>query len=282
MKKNALVLFFSCLSLVAPQLIVAKGDANPSKLKVALLPDEDASTVIKNNQKFKEYLQSGLNKKIELIVTTDYSSMIEAMRHGRIDLAYFGPLSYVLAKSKSDIDAFAAKTKDGSATYKAVVIANRESGVKNIKDIKGKDMAYGDQASTSSHLIPKSMLVAEGLKAGDNYNEHFLGAHDAVAVAVQNGTAAAGGLSQPIFESLVERGVIDSSKVRVLAESKPFPQYPWAMRLDLDKNLQSKIKKVFYALQDKDILKNFKADGLAPIVDQDYDVVRDLKTALNM
>lgn len=282
MKKNALVLFFSCLSLVAPQLIVAKGDANPSKLKVALLPDEDASTVIKNNQKFKEYLQSGLNKKIELIVTTDYSSMIEAMRHGRIDLAYFGPLSYVLAKSKSDIDAFAAKTKNGSATYKAVVIANRESGVKNIKDIKGKDMAYGDQASTSSHLIPKSMLVAEGLKAGDNYNEHFLGAHDAVAVAVQNGTAAAGGLSQPIFESLVERGVIDSSKVRVLAESKPFPQYPWAMRLDLDKNLQSKIKKVFYALQDKDILKNFKADGLAPIVDQDYDVVRDLKTALNM
>jgi phosphonate transport system substrate-binding protein len=53
---------------------------------------------------------------VELIVTTDYSSMIEAMRHGRIDLAYFGPLSYVMAKSKSDIEAFAAIEKKGSAT----------------------------------------------------------------------------------------------------------------------------------------------------------------------
>ena len=282
MKRIILTLMLSCLGLSSIQLAMAAGDPNPNKLKVALLPDEDASTVIKNNQKFKKYLESDLNKEIELIVTTDYSSMIEAMRHGRIDLAYFGPLSYVLAKSKSDIEAFAAKTKGGSTTYQAVVIGNTAAGIKSFKDIKGKDVAYGDQASTSSHMIPKSMLVDAGLEAGKNYKEHFVGAHDAVAVAVQNGKAVAGGLSKPIFESLVERGVIDSAKVRVLAESKPFPQYPWAMRMDLNDGLKKKIKNVFYALNDKEILKNFKADGLAPIDDQDYDVVRDLKTALNL
>lgn len=72
----------------------AGAEPNPDELKVALLPDEDASTVIKQNRRFKEYLQSSLGKDIELIVTTDYSSMIEAMRNERIDLAYFGPLSY--------------------------------------------------------------------------------------------------------------------------------------------------------------------------------------------
>ena len=260
----------------------AAPDSNPSKLKVALLPDEDASTVIKNNKKFKAYLEKNLKKEIKLIVTTDYSSMIEAMRHGRIDLAYFGPLSYVLAKSKSDIEAFAAKTKNGSATYKAVVIGNVKAGISSIRDIKNQDMAYGDQASTSSHIIPKSMLVAEGLEAGNGYNEHFLGAHDAVAVAVQNGKAAAGGLSKPIFDSLVERGVIDSKTVKVLAVSKPFPQYPWAMRSNLDPELKENVKKAFYALDDKSILKNFKADGLAPITDANYDVVRDLKAALKL
>ena len=83
-------------------------DADPDMLKVALLPDENASELIKRNEPLKNYLEAKLNKKVELIVTTDYSSMIEAMRFGRIDLAYFGPLSYVMAKSKSDIEPFAS------------------------------------------------------------------------------------------------------------------------------------------------------------------------------
>ncbi|MES9971778.1 MAG: phosphate/phosphite/phosphonate ABC transporter substrate-binding protein [Candidatus Thiodiazotropha sp.] len=280
---NKLLSFITAFALsFTAMLAFAKATPNPDTLKVALLPDEDASTVIQNNQKFKEYLAKKLGKKIELVVTTDYSSMIEAMRHERIDLAYFGPLSYVLAKSRSDIDAFAAKSKNGSTTYQAVVIANAQAGIKGLEDIKGHDMAYGDQASTSSHMIPKSMLVEAGLTAGKDYKDHFLGAHDAVAVAVQNGRAQAGGLSRPIFESLVERGVIDNAKVKVLAYSEPFPQYPWAMRNTLDNDLKQNIKTAFHSLDDKEILKYFKADSLSPISDADYDVVRTLKKNLGL
>ena len=138
--------------------------------------------------------------------------MIEAMRHGRLDLAYFGPLSYVLARSKSNIEAFAALMKKGSTTYQGVIVANAASGVKSLTDINGKDMAFGDPASTSSHLIPKSMLLDKGLVAKKNYNEHFVGSHDAVAIAVQNGNAQAGGLSKPIFESLCRAGHYRSCK----------------------------------------------------------------------
>ena len=55
------------------------GDANPDTLRVALLPDENAATLIQNAQPLKEYLAKTLDKKIEIVVTTDYSSMIEAM-----------------------------------------------------------------------------------------------------------------------------------------------------------------------------------------------------------
>ena len=77
-------------------------EANPETLRVALLPDENAATVIKNNRPLEEYLEETLDRDIELIVTTDYSSMIEAMTRGRLDLAYFGPLSYVLAQEQAD------------------------------------------------------------------------------------------------------------------------------------------------------------------------------------
>lgn len=254
----------------------AAPDPDPSLLKVALLPDENASTIIKNNKPLEEYLEAKLNKRIELIVTTDYSSMIEAMRHGRIDLAYFGPLSYVLARQKSEIEPFAALRSKGSTTYQSVLIANTAAGINSISDIRGKNMAYGDKVSTSSHLIPKSVLAEKGLEAKRDYQEHFVGSHDAVAMAVQNGHAQAGGLSRPIFEALLERKILDPARVKVLEYSKPFPQYPWTMRSNLKPELKEKIRAAFLELKEPAILKPFKAEGFGPIADADYDVVRNL------
>lgn len=281
MKKLASALMSVLLAAVC-SIGHASSNPDPETLKVALLPDENASTVIKNNKPLEIYLEKELGKKIELVVTTDYSSMIEAMRHGRIDMAYFGPLSYVLAKQKSDIEPFAAMKQKGSTTYQSVLIANTGAGIAKISDIVNKNVAYGDKASTSSHLISKSILAENGLKAGENYREHFAGAHDAVAMAVQNGHAQAGGLSKPIFESLVQRGLVDPNKVKVLAESKPYPQYPWTMRSNLKPELKEKIRAAFLNLKDPEVLKPFKADGFGPISDKDYDVVRSLGTLLKL
>jgi phosphonate transport system substrate-binding protein len=255
---------------------------DPELLRVALLPDESPATIIKNNQPLKEYLEKALSKRIELVVTTDYSSMIEAMRHGRLELAYFGPLAYVLCRSKCDVEPFAALRRDGTTTYQSVIIANTASGIKTLKDIQGKRMVFGDRASTSSHLIPKSLLAREGLLAKENYEEQFVGAHDAVAKNVELGNGQAGGLSKPIWESLLERKLINPEKVRVIAESPPYPQYPWTMRGDLSPELKKKIRECFLTLTDKTVLKAFKAEGFGTIQDSDYKPVRDLIALLNL
>lgn len=141
----------------------SEASAAPETLRVALLPDENASEVIKNNEPLKSYLEEQLGLEVELVVTTDYSSMIEAMAGGRLELGYFGPLSYVLAQEKADIEPFAAlqEVEGEDPTYQSVFIANSESGIESLDDVAGKTVAWGDQASTSSHLIPKAML-AEG------------------------------------------------------------------------------------------------------------------------
>jgi phosphonate transport system substrate-binding protein len=258
------------------------GGRDPDVLKVALLPDESPSTVIKDNQSLKEHLARRLEKSIELVVTTDYSSMIEAVRHGRIDVAYFGPLSYCLAKSKCDIEPFAAKLQDGAATYQSLVVANAASGIESLADVKGRQVAFGDKASTSSHLIPKSMLASDGLLAGRDYDEVFVGNHDAVLLNVARGNAQAGGLSKPIFESLIEREFVDADQVKVIAESKPFPQYPWVMQGDLAPALKERIKQAFLELDDPDVLKPLKAEGFVAIDDADYEPIRELAKLLDL
>jgi len=282
MKKALALLTLVVLALTWVISVGAARQPDPGTLKVALLPDESPATIIKNNQGLKDYLEKALGKKVELVVTTDYSSMIESMRHGRLDLAFFGPLSYCLAKTKSDIEPFAALSRKGSTTYKGVVIGNVAAKVNNIEDIRGKNMAYGDTASTSSHLIPKTMLAQKGLTAGKDYQEHFLGSHDTVALSVQNNKAQAGGLSKTIFEALIKKGTIDPAKVKVLVESEPFPEYPWTMRSDLAPALKEKIRQAFYNLKNPELLKPFKADGFAPIADKDYDKVRDMAKILKL
>lgn len=270
------------LVLAAPPAAAQSGRADPDTLKVALLPDESPSTIIQNNESLKLYLEKALGKKIELTVTTDYSSMIEAMRFRRIDLGYFGPLSYVLAKSRSDIEPFAALVANGKPTYTSYLIANAEAGIASLEDVKGKTIGFGDPASTSSHLIPRGFLKERGIEAGRDYKFQHLGTHDAVARAVQAGNVQAGGISRPIFESLVERKIIDGAKVKVVSESRPIPNYPWTMRSDLAPELKAKIRAAFLDLKDPAVLKAFKAEGFQPIEDKDYDVLRDTAKLLEI
>ena len=272
---------------------MAGGSHAPATLKVALLPDENAATIIQDNKPLQAFLEKKLNKNIKLIVTTDYSSMIEAMRFGRIDIAYFGPASYTIAKDKMkggklDIEPFAARVKRGSATYQSVVIASAKSGLTSIKDMKGKGLqvAFGDQASTSSHFAPKFTLMQADVITGKDYKENFLGAHDAVAINVQQNNAQVGGLSRPIFERLLRKGQIDKTKVKVLAYSKPLPQYPWAMRTDLKSDLQMAIRKAFYSLKKGTntgdaILKPFKGEGFGKVTDADYDIIRSIRKSVS-
>src|SRR6266436_8075908 len=156
---NRRTLLAATLLLLSPAAALAQ-IRDPAKLRVALLPDENAATLIQNAQPLKAYLEKELKKDIELIVTTDYSSMIEAMRFGRIEIAYFGPFSYVLAKSKAhEIEPFAVGIERGSPTYNSVVVVQVGGPVASVADIRGKDFGFGDQASTSSHLIPRVLMI---------------------------------------------------------------------------------------------------------------------------
>lgn len=257
---------------------------DPSTLRVALLPDENAATLIQNAQPLKAYLERTLNKKIEIIVTTDYSSMIEAMRFGRIEVAYFGPFSYVLAKSRaSGIEPFAVGVERGAPTYNSVLIANAAGDIKALADIKGKPFAFGDQASTSSHLAPRAYLLKTAQLDGEkDYKPVFLGTHDAVARAVQAGQVPAGALSKPILDSLIAKKIIDPSKIIQIGLSDPIPNYPIVMQGNLTPALKESVRGAFLNMKEKEVLKSFRVEGFVATDDKAYDVLRDTASVLKL
>ena len=276
-------LALSAFATAVPGLAQAQG-RDPARLRVALLPDENASSLIQNAQPLKVYLEQTLKKDIELVVTTDYSSMIEAMRFGRIEVAYFGPFSYVLAKSKAPaIEPFAVGVERGSPTYQSVLIATAGGPVKSLDDIRGKAFGFGDQASTSSHLAPRAHLLKKAKLDGErDYRVVHLGTHDAVARAVQAGQVPAGALSKPILDNLVKRGTIDASRIVELDLSAPIPNYPIVMQGNPAPALKQSIRDAFLTMKDKDVLKAFRVEAFAPTTDEAYDVLRDTASVLKL
>lgn len=280
-RRHALIAAAAALAL--PGLARAQ-TRDPRRLRVALLPDENASTLIQNAQPLKAHLEKALGREVELVVTTDYSSMIEAMRFGRIEIAYFGPFSYVLAKSRAPaIEPFAVGIERGSPTYQSVVIATAEGPVKQLADIRGKPFGFGDQASTSSHLIPRALLLQRaGLKGGDDYRPVHLGTHDGVARAVQNGQVPAGALSKAIFDVLLERGTVERAKVVEVTLSDPIPNYPMVMQGNLADPLKAQIRSAFLELKDAEVLRSFRVQGFAPTDDAAYDILRETARVLEL
>jgi phosphonate transport system substrate-binding protein len=263
------------LFLLSLLIAAAQAEERPTKLVVGLLPGESAPTVMRLNEPLRLYLEKRLGILVELMVGANYAATGEAIRFGRLDIAYLGPVTYILQSRRVKLEPFARPSHAGvGPTFQAVIIVPKDSPAKTLADLKGKEVAFGDPASTSGTWVPRYQLLEAGLASGRDYTLRVLGAHDAVALAVANRKVAAGGLSLPIYNRLLKEGKIDGNAVRVLAESPAIPEYMWTFRQGLDPAFKEEIRKAFVGVSDPYALGVFRAEAFIPAADADVDRVR--------
>jgi len=222
---------------------------------------------------------------VELFVATDYAGVVEAIASDKLDLAYFGGLTYVQAKRRADIYPIVTEIDRFTHTskYHSLIIVPSHSPVERVSDLKGKTFAFGDINSTSGSLYPRIMLDRAGIKVpGDLRQALYTGGHDATALAVQNGTVDAGGIEDRILYALEEKGIIDKDKIRVLAQSDPIEGYPWVVRASLDRELVEHITDAFLDLRDPDLLRLMRAEGYAKVSAADYRYVEEEAARLGL
>ena len=261
--------------LLATAATRAHAADRPARLVIGLLPTESAPTVIRLNEPLRAYLEQRLGRPVDLVVGADYAATSEALRFGRLDIAYLGPVTYILQSRRAKLQPFARPSHPGvGPVFHAAVIVPQASPAKTLADLRGKEIAFGDPASTSGTWVPRYQLLAAGLVAKRDYTPRVLGANDAVALAVANGKADAGGLSLPIYQRLLREDRIAPGTTRLLAESTSIPEYMWTFREGLDPALREDIRKAFLEVTDPAALKVFNAEAFVPAVDADVDPVR--------
>ncbi|GAW29273.1 phosphate/phosphite/phosphonate ABC transporter substrate-binding protein [Carboxydocella sp. ULO1] len=245
----------------------------PKVLRVGLIPNQAPEKIKAKYEPFRKYLEEKLGLPVELFVATNYAGVVEAMAADKLDMAYFGGLTYVQAKQKAKIHPIVTEIDSETKTtkYYSLIITPANSPIKTLQDLKGKTFAFGDINSTSGSLYPRIMLDRAGLKVPDDFaNIIYTGKHDATALAVQNGKVDAGGLEGRILNKLIEDGKIDKNKIRILAKSDPIEGYPWCVQDSMDPQLEAKIVDAFLSIKDPELLKLLRAEGFARVKAEDY------------
>src|ERR1700750_1634394 len=102
--RAALLLVLSALS--ASSIVACKSsrgtNCNPSIIRFAFQPSEEEMQDNSVRAKLlSDYLKSQLDIPVEVINVTGYAPTIEAMHTGKVDIAAFGPMGYLLASQKA-------------------------------------------------------------------------------------------------------------------------------------------------------------------------------------
>ncbi|HVK92165.1 MAG TPA: phosphonate ABC transporter substrate-binding protein [Mycoplana sp.] len=268
-------------ALALPQI----GRAQTKLVKVGLIPSEDSRAMLESSQQLLDALEKNLGIKVQGFVAADYNGVIEAMRSGHVDVAYLGPFSYVLGTTVAPIEAFAtAETaKSGRTFYHSQIIARKDSGIKEVKDLKGRTFAFVDPSSTSGHLFPKAGLMRLGFDPEKDFSRVlFTGSHDANALAVANKRVDAATIADRIFDAAVQKKLVDPADIQVVWRSDPIPESPTCWRKNLPDELKKQIKSAFLNIRDITWADQGKLNRFVETNDQAYDIIRETAKTLNL
>lgn len=254
---------------------VAQGEV-PRTLRVGLIPNQAPDRIRAQYQPFQQYLSQRLNMPVELFVATDYAGVVEAMASDRLDVAYFGGLTYVQAEQRANIYPIVTEIdrETGTTKYYSAIIVHADSPYQTVADLRGRRFAFGDISSTSGSLYPRIMLDRAGI--GDFTNPQFFvytGGHDATVLAVQNRTVDGGGVERRIMNRLFESGQADPNAIRII-DQELVEGYPWVVRAALDRGLVERITTAFLEITDPELLRLMRAEGYARVTAADYDTIR--------
>ncbi len=259
----------------APQA-QAQGGERPATLRVGLIPNQAPDRVKAQYEPFREYLTKTLNQPVETFVATDYAGVVEAMASDKLDLAYFGGLTYLQAELRADVTPIVTEIdrETNTSKYFSAIIVRADSPYQKVEDLKGKKFAFGDINSTSGSLYPRFMLDRVGF---GNFNDAqtyvYTGGHDATLAAVVNGTVEGGGIEKRIMDRAFDAGTFSRDQIRILQQIE-VQGYPWVARARLDKAYVDQITNAFLTIQDPNLLQLMRAVRYTKVTKDDYNEAR--------
>ena len=245
-------------------------------LRVTTIPEEAATEQTRKFGPLTKYLERTVGMKVDFVPVNDYPAAVEALVNKHVELVWFGGFTYVQAQIRSGGKIIPIAQREEDTSFRSVFITQTNSGIKRLTDLKGKQVSFGSQSSTSGHLMPRSFLLEAGIDPDKDFKRvAYSGAHDATIAAVVNGRVDAAALDITVWRKFVSENKVDTTKVDVFYTTPPYFNYNWSVHADMPAPLREKITAALLNLnmnnpEGKEILTLNRATKYIPTKPENY------------
>jgi phosphonate transport system substrate-binding protein len=243
--------------------------------RITAIPDESPTELARKAAPLVKYLEGKLGMKVEWTPVTDYAAAVETLVNKKVDMAWFGGFTFVQANHRSGGKVIPIVQREEDEKFRSVFIT-ADPAIKTLADLKGKDVSFGSQSSTSGHLMPRSFLLQSGLNPEKDFRRvAYSGAHDATIAAVASGKVQAGALNISVWEKFVAEKKVDTNQVRVVLTTPPYYDYNWSVHADMPAATREKLAAALLSLSrddpaGKEILELQRATRFVPTRADNY------------
>ena len=234
----------------------------------------------------------GVDFEAAAIDTVDFTKEVD-----KLDFTHTNSLLYIIMNRNHGVDILAAE-KSGSlgARAKGLIITLKKNGIRTVRDLKGKSMAFGPMLGPTSYMAQLDILLKNKIDPDNDLSSYSIPPgsykHEKVIYGVLFGKFDAGAAPLLDFERMVKDGRIDQNDFEVVAEGEPMPYCNFAVAQRVDDAFAKRFKQALLSLKKDDtvevdgevvkVLERAQIDGYEDVKDKDFDVVRKMAKRTNM
>ncbi len=275
-------LFRNTLAALGFAALFTAAAAAQQTLKVTTIPEEAATEQIRKFGPLTRYLERAVGMKVEFTPVSDYPAAVEALVNKQVDLVWFGGFTHVQAQLRSGGKIVPIAQREEDTQFRSVFITLTDSGIRTLADLRGKQVSFGSQSSTSGHLMQRNFLLQAKIDPDKDFKRvAYSGAHDATIASVVGGRVDAAALDITVWRKFVDEKKVDTSKVNVFYTTPPYFNYNWSVHADMPAALRERLTKALLDLsmatpEGKEILTLNRATKYIATKPENY---KDLETA---
>ena len=272
------VALFACSML--PMGAAAAGNASPDTLSIGLFPRRDPAITMRLFRPLGNVLEESLEMSVSLETSPDFETFERRLQERRYDLVHLNQYHYVKAHDKLRYDVLVQNEEFGEPRIRGAVYVRRDSGITDLRQLKGRTVLFGGGAQAMmSYIVPSYLLRRAGLRPGD-YRERFASSPPNAVLATYLGQADAGGAGEVVIRLPLVTGKIDPAEMLILARSEDMAHLPWAVKREMPAPLRQRIRRVLLDLgqspRGREVLSAARLTAFNAAKDADYDLHRSI------
>ncbi len=234
------------------------------------------------------YLSSRIGTEVKLTILPKYESTLNSFLSQKVDAAFFGSFPYVLAHARMGVEVLVRPVGlDGVSTRHGLIFVRTDSGIRSVRDMRGKRFAFIDRETTAGYLLPLAYLKKAGVSYRTYLGESYYTASSDDAISdVLNRKADIGTADDAEFEGFAARDERARKELLILARSPDVPENSLAVREGLDESLKQRLKAALLDMHEDDegaaVLLGLGLQRFEETTDSDFKAVYEYTRALGL